>query len=287
MAHEITDNPLRGVEAAQGQSGHYGIFDQGAQVWSWRPDGAEPVIWMSEKSWFADGQPIRGGVPICFPWFGPGRSGDLQPLHGFGRLQTWHMSNVKDTLDRDGRLIVEYTLDESMSGDQPNWPQRYEAWFRAKFTPEYLGLELQIDNVGDEDITFDEALHTYLRVGDVTKISISGLDGATYFDKVTGEEGQVQSGDLTVAGETDRVYESTGEVTIHDPALGRDLVITKSGSANTVIWNPWIDKAAAMPDFGDDEWQQMICIEAANALGHPVTLRPGESHHLKQRITLA
>lgn len=287
MAYEITDNPLRGVEAKQGQSGHYGIFDQGAQVWSYQPDGAQPVIWMSEKSWFADGQPIRGGVPICFPWFGPGRNGDLEPIHGFGRLQTWHMSNVKDTLDRDGRLIVEYNLDESMSGDQPNWLHRYEAYFRAKFTPEYLGLELQIDNVGEEDLTFEEALHTYLNVGDVTQVTVSGLDGASYWDKATGEKDQVQSGDVTIGAETDRVYESTGEVVVEDPALGRKLVIAKSGSANTVVWNPWVDKAKAMQDFGDDEWRGMLCIEAANALGNAITLRPGESHHLKQRITLA
>lgn len=287
MEHEITDNPLRGVEGRQGQTGHYGIFDAGAQVWSWQPDGAEPVIWMSQKSWFAEGQPLRGGVPVCFPWFGLGRSGDLDPIHGFGRLQTWHMSNVKDTLDRDGRLIVEYMLDESMSGEQQHWPHPYVAYLRAKFTPEYLGIELQIDNIGDEEITFDEALHTYLRVGDVGKVSLSGLSGATYFDKVTGKDGQLQTGDVTVDGEIDRVYESTEEVTLHDPVLGRDLVISKFGSANTVIWNPWSENAAALPDFGDDEWQHMLCIEAANALGNPVTLRPGESHHLKQRITLA
>lgn len=288
MAHEITDDPLRGVEAKQGQRGRYGIFDQGAHVWAWQPDGVEhPVIWMSAAAQFEEGRPIRGGVPICFPWFGPGRSGDLEPLHGFARTQTWHLATVKDTLDRDGRLIVEYTLDESMTGDQPNWPHRYRATLQAKFTPEYLGLELQIENVGEGDITFDEALHTYLHVGDVTKVTISGLDGAQYLDKVTGHDGVVQSGDVTFTGETDRVYTSTGEVVVHDPTLGRDLVITKSGSANTVVWSPWVDKAAAMPDFGDEEWREMLCVEAVNAVADPVTLRPGESHHLKQRITLA
>ena len=287
MAYEITDSPLRGVEAKQGTSGHYGIFDQGAQVWSWQPAGAEPVIWMSEKSWFAEGQPLRGGVPICFPWFGPGRNGDLYPMHGFARLQNWHMSDVKDTLDRDGRFIVEYTLNESMTGDQAQWPHPYRAVFQAKFTPEYLGLELRVENVGSEEITFDEALHTYLHVGDVAQVTIRGLDQETYVDKVAGTEGEVQSGDLTITGETDRVYASTAEVVVHDPVLGRDLVISKSGSANTVVWNPWIDKAAAMSDFGDDEWHQMLCIEAANALDAPVVLRPGEIHCLKQRITLA
>ena len=133
MEHEITENPLRGVEAKVG-SGHYGVFDHGAHVWSWQPDGAAPVIWMSAKSWFSDGQPIRGGVPICFPWFGPGRAGDQLPIHGFARLHTWHLADLKDTLDRDGRLIAVYTLDNAMTGEQPDWPHRYEARYVVKFT---------------------------------------------------------------------------------------------------------------------------------------------------------
>lgn len=132
----------------------------------------------------------------------------------------------------------------------------------------------------------DGALHTYLAVGDVRQVKVTGLDGAEYYDKVTGQT-ETQSGDVTIEGQTDRVYRSTGEVVLEDPVLGRKLVIAKSGSANTVIWNPGVDKAAEMQDFGDDEWQGMICIEAANALGDQLTLRPGETHTLKQRITLA
>lgn len=285
MEHEITENPLRGVEATTA-AGQYGVFDHGAHVWSWQPEGAAPVLWMSEKSWFADGQPIRGGVPVCFPWFGPGRAGDLQPAHGFVRLQPWHMSDIKDTLDRDGRLLVEYTIDEAMTGDQPSWPHPYTAYLRAKFTPEYVGIELEVSNTGEEDFTFEGALHTYLAVGDIRHVTVSGLDGAPYWDKVADTQ-QTQSGDVTFTGETDRVYRSTGEVVLTDPDLGRRLVISKSGSANTVVWNPWVDKAAAMPDFGDDEWQGMVCIEAANARDDAITLRPGETHRLKQRISLA
>ncbi len=285
MEHEITENPLRGVEAKVG-SGHYGVFDHGAHVWSWQPDGAAPVIWMSAKSWFSDGQPIRGGVPICFPWFGPGRAGDQLPIHGFARLHTWHLADLKDTLDRDGRLIAVYTLDNAMTGEQPDWPHRYEARYVVKFTPEYLGLTLEVTNTGQHHVPLDGALHTYLAVGDVRQVKVTGLDGAEYYDKVTGQT-ETQSGDVTIEGQTDRVYRSPGEVVLEDPVLGRRLVIAKSGSANTVIWNPGVDKAAEMQDFGDDEWQGMICIEAANALGDQLTLRPGETHTLKQRITLA
>ena len=169
MEHEITENPLRGVEAKVG-SGHYGVFDHGAHVWSWQPDGAAPVIWMSAKSWFSDGQPIRGGVPICFPWFGPGRAGDQLPIHGFARLHTWHLADLKDTLDRDGRLIAVYTLDNAMTGEQPDWPHRYEARYVVKFTPEYLGLTLEVTNTGQHHVPLDGALHTYLAVGDVRQV---------------------------------------------------------------------------------------------------------------------
>ena len=285
MGYEITTHPLRGVEATPG-SGRYGIFDHGAHIWSYQPDGQAPVVWMSEKSWYSDGQPVRGGVPVCFPWFGPGRSGDLQPIHGFARLSTWHMSDIKDTIERDGRLIVEYELDEAMTCTQEHNPEKYTAYLRAKFTPEYLGIELEVTNTGETDFTFDNALHTYLAVGDVREVTLSGLDGAAYADKVTGTDA-VQSGDVTFSGETDRVYASTGEVVLNDPILGRKLIISKSGSANTVVWNPWVDKSAAMADFGDDEWIGMLCVEAANGLDAPVTLRPGQTHHLKQRITLA
>ena len=285
MAYEITTNPMRGVEAHPGD-GHYGVFDHGAQVWSYQPDGQAPVLWLSAKSWFSDDQPIRGGVPVCFPWFGPGRNGDMQPIHGYARTQAWHLSDIKDTIDRDGRLLVEYELDNSMTGKRDEFPYEYTAYLRVKFTPEYLGLALEVTNDGETEFTFENALHTYLAVGDVQQVAITGLEGVTYLDKVAGGSAE-QSGPVTVSGEIDRVYASTGEVVLDDPVLGRKLVIAKSGSAHTVVWNPWIDKSAAMADFGDDEWQGMICIEAANAFDAAITLLPGQTHTLKQRVTLA
>lgn len=284
MAYEITTNPMPGVAATIGE-GRYGILDHGAHAWVYQPDGQAPVLWQSSKSSFAEDQPLRGGVPVCFPWFGAGRLGDQTPQHGFARLQTWHRSDIKDTLDRDGRLLVEYRLDDAMAGTDA-FPHRYTAFLRAKFTPEYLGLTLEVNNVGDEEFTFENALHTYLAVGDVRQVSISGLDGATYFDKVAGTT-PMQHGDVTFEGETDRVYLSSGEVVLDDPALGRKLVVSKFGSSNTVVWNPWVDKAAALSDFGDDEWQGMVCIEAANAFDQAITLLPGQRHTLKQRITVA
>lgn len=286
MAYEETTNPLRGVEAHPG-SGHYGVFDHGAHVWAYQPDGQKPVLWMSQKSAFAEGKPVRGGVPVVFPWFGTGPEGKLAPPHGFGRLDTWHRSDTKDTMAQDGRLLVEYELDYAM--DHQDFPHDYTAYLRVKFTPEYLQMALEVTNDGDAPFTYEEALHTYLAVGDVRQISIEGLDGAQYLDRAAGaaELENVQSGDVTISAETDRLYRSTGTVVLNDPVLGRKLEISKVGSGNTIVWNPWIDKSAAMEDFDDDEWTGMVCIEAANALDKAITLRPGETHTLRQRISLA
>ncbi len=285
MAHEETTNPLRGIEARRG-AGHYGIFDHGAHIWSWTPDGQQPVLWMSKKSAFAEGSPIRGGIPIVFPWFAMGPSGDLSPQHGFARLDTWHRSDLKDTLDADGRLLVEYELDYSM--DHQHFPHNYTAYALAKFTPEYVQIGMQVTNNGDEPFTFESAFHTYLNVGDVRQITIDGLDGCSYLDRAAGAPAAdgVQAGQVTFTGETDRIYKHKDSLVLNDPVLGRSLEVSKIGSANTVVWNPWADKAAAMADFGDDEWTSMVCIETANVLDDAIRLLPGQTHTLRQRITL-
>lgn len=283
MAHEITTNPLRGVELRD-ETRHFGVYHHGAHTWAWQPDGSEPVLWMSGKSAFEAGQPIRGGVPICFPWFGPGPSGDLQPAHGFLRLNEWEL--VEDSHTDDGGVRVVHAIDSDSAVSQPHWPHRFSARMSVTFGNRDVVLEFSVTNQDEQPITYEAALHTYLVVGDVRRTRVVGLDGARYYDKVAGEW-LTQDGDVTISGETDRVYLSTDEVTLQDPELGRSLRISKEGSANTVVWNPWVDKSAAMSDFGDDEWTGMLCIEAANALEDAITVEPGEVHTLVQRISLA
>lgn len=276
-----TKDSLTGVEL-KGVRRHYGVFDYGAHAWAWHPEGEQPVLWLSRRSTFDAGSPIRGGVPICFPWFGPGRDGDLQPAHGFARLSSWRR---EDESRGDDTLRVTYRVDESETGEQPNWPHRYAADYVVEFGPRDLTMRFTVTNTGDEPFSYEEALHTYLAVGNVRRISLDGLDGAQYWDKVSDESFE-QDGAVTITDETDRVYLSDGTVTLHDPVLERTLTIAKEGSANTVVWNPWVDKAEAMADFGDDEWPGMICIEAANAKDDAVTLDPGQTHTLVQRISL-
>jgi glucose-6-phosphate 1-epimerase len=285
MAYEETTKPLRGIEAHPG-SGHYGVFDHGAHIWAYSPDGQQPILWMSKQSAFAEGQPIRGGIPVVFPWFGTGREGTRTPPHGFARLDTWHRSDIKDTIAQDGRLLIEYELDYAM--DHQDFTYDYTAYVRAKFTPEYLQIFMEVTNDGEEPFSFESAFHTYLSVGDVRQITIDGLDGCDYLDRAAGAPTLEcrQEGPVTITAETDRLYQHRNTVVLTDPALGRTLEISKIGSANTVVWNPWVAKSAAMPDFGDDEWTGMVCIEAANALDNAVRLLPGQTHTMRQRIAL-
>ncbi|MDO5737292.1 MAG: D-hexose-6-phosphate mutarotase [Propionibacteriaceae bacterium] len=287
MSYEVTSHPLTGIEARPG-SGHYGVFDHGAHVWAWQPSGEKPVLWMSAKSMYEPGQAVRGGVPVIFPWFGAGPLGVLKPAHGFGRTNTWTRAGVDDSIDADGRLVVEYELDQTEIGPQADFPYAFLANVRVVFTPGYLQVELTVTNRDDVSFTFENALHTYIAVGEVARVSVEGLEGADYLDRAAGAPTLecVQDAPVTITAETDRLYMHTGAVVLDDPVWGRRLEISKEGSANTVVWNPWVAKSAAMPDFGDDEWGGMLCIEAVNALDEAITLAPGDTHVMRQRISL-
>ena len=156
----------------------------------------------------------------------------------------------------------------------------YTVDFGAKLT-----MSLTVTNTDSTAFEFEEALHTYLSVGDSQRISIEGLDGARYFDKVAQQEEQ-QSGAVAISDETDRVYYSEGTVQVKDPAMARTITVAKEGSANTVVWNPWTEKSKAMDDFADDEWQSMVCVETANVLDNAVRLDAGESHTMTQILSV-
>ena len=260
------------------------IYLHGAHVTAWTPAGQAPVSWMSCRSMFEPGQPIRGGVPICFPWFGPGRDGDRSPAHGFARLATWTPTGAQ--VDGDTVTVALRLTDgdvAALPGSQ-SWPHRFEAVYQVTFGSE-LSLDLMVGNTGRQEFTFEEALHTYLHVSDVHTVAVDGLDGAAYVDK-TGDGALVtQHGPVVFTAETDRVYRSEADATVRDGA--RTITVAKTGSANTVVWNPWVAKAAAMPDYDDEEWPTMVCVETANALDDAVVLAPGSSHTMRARISLA
>ncbi|WP_392544137.1 D-hexose-6-phosphate mutarotase [Oryzobacter telluris] len=254
------------------------VHDQGAQVTRWAPAGAAPVLYVSTTARFEPGRSIRGGVPVCWPWFGPGRAGGLEPAHGFVRTAAWERVSAEED---DGTLVVTHHITDEQASS-PHWPHRYSLELQARLG-DTLELTLTTTNTGDAPFIVEEALHAYLVVGDVRRSTLEGLDGRSYFDKVAGTE-RVQSGPVGFAGETDAVFRTSEPVTVVDPVLGRRLVVSTEGAANVVVWNPWADKAAEVPDIGDDDWTGFLCVEGANAFENAVTVAPGDSHSLTYRV---
>jgi D-hexose-6-phosphate mutarotase len=240
---------------------------------------------MSGSSQWDAARPIRGGVPICFPWFGPHASDGTAPGHGFARLRDWTLSEARD--DAQGATHLAFVLGTS-AAPPAAWPHPFAATFRVA-VGESLVMTLEVANPGSAPFSFEAALHTYFAVGDVRRIEITGLEGGDYLDKVGGTAKRTQGPEpIRFTGETDRVYLATrAACTIHDPGADRRIVVRKIGSDATVVWNPWVAKAKAMPDFGDDEWPGMVCIETANVGVHAVTLAPGERHTMTQAIDVA
>lgn len=257
------------------------VSDYGAQVTRWAPTGAESALWRASWAQFRAGDAIRGGVPICFPWFGPGRGGDRRPAHGFARTTVWRL--VSETASQ-GVITLDYELTES-DATAPGFPGPYRAAYRLVLG-QTLELTLTVTNPGHAPLKIEEALHTYLAVGDVREVWLDGLDGAEYADKVRGRVGR-QVGPVRFTEETDRVYRSQAPIRLVDPVLDRNLVIEMAGAANVVVWTPWSDLASSIPDIGEQAWSCFVCVEAANALSDFVTVAPGESHGLGYRLEVS
>ena len=258
------------------------LFLHGAHVTDWQPTGAGPVLFMSSQSHFAPGKAIRGGVPLIFPWFGA-RAGDAKaPQHGFARTASWAVESISPSADQGVAVVLR--LDDSEQ-TRASWPYAFTARFRATFGAT-LTMALEIQNRSAGPMQFEEALHTYLVASDVQKIAVRGLENCEFIDKVdAATRKRLGSDPLTFTGETDRVFlHTTSTCTLEDPGLRRRIVVEKSGSNSTVVWNPWTAKAKAMADFGDDEWPQMLCIETANAGENSVTLAPGATHTMAATV---
>ena len=251
---------------------------QGGQVLSWHPISTQqPVIWMSRDSQFATGKPIRGGIPVCWPWFGAHASNDKLPAHGFARSQRWQVKGTR-TLD-DGSTELSLTLLINAAA-QAMWP--YQAQLDMLIN---VGATLKIAiitrNLGDAEFTITEALHTYFSVSSIAQIEVNGLHGTHFHDKAAGWTEGDQAGAISFGEEVDRVYVNTPErCTIVDAGFNRRIHINKIGSLSTVVWNPWVQRAAHMGDLGPDGWKRFVCVESGNALENAVTVPAGKSHTL-------
>lgn len=260
------------------------IYLHGAQVTSWKPEGAEEAIFLSEHSCWQDDRAIRGGIPICAPWFAEKADDPKAPSHGFVRIREWDLDSV--SAGDDGAVAVTFST-ESDEASRHWWPYEFRMVYRVAIGTT-LRLELTMMNTGIAGFEFAEALHTYFRVGDARLVRARGLDGVTYQDKVDGNRGKVQAGDLAFGSATDNVYLNTLDpVELVDPTLQRTIRTEKRNSATTVVWNPGQAGAAALTDLGDDEWQRMVCVEACNIRSAVVSLEPGQEHTMTAILSVA
>jgi D-hexose-6-phosphate mutarotase len=255
---------------------------QGGHLMTWAICGQEtPVIWLSRDARLAAGKSIRGGVPICWPWFGPHATEASFPGHGFARTVPWKV--MEAGVDTRGATRIALRLVESET-TVAQW--RHPCYVDLTITVgESLLMELTTENTGSGEFVVGEAFHTYFQISDIGAVRVSGLGGAHYWDKVGPTTLVRQDGEISFSGETDRVYvDTTSECIIEDPQLKRRIRISKSGSKSTVVWTPWEGKAKKMGDMGEpDGWRQMVCVETANAIGNIVKVAPGSKHTMMVR----
>ncbi|HEX4055294.1 MAG TPA: D-hexose-6-phosphate mutarotase [Tepidisphaeraceae bacterium] len=261
------------------------IYLFGAQVAQFQPRGAAPVLFLSRSSFFDGRKPIRGGIPLVFPWFGPRADLPESPPHGFARTRDWEIESCDARADGSVRIVL------ASGGDDATmrlWPHSFSLRFIV-IVSRTLDATLEVRNISKGDVRFEDALHTYLAVGDVRSISVEGLDGADYVDRADGEKRKKEQAKVIgLTGETDRLYYSTAmKVMVRDPALKRSIIVEKEHSGATVVWNPWSEKSAQMKDMGPDEWQSMVCVETANARDCAVQLPANATHRMSARIGVA
>ncbi|MDX8410819.1 MAG: D-hexose-6-phosphate mutarotase, partial [Mariprofundaceae bacterium] len=255
---------------------------QGAQVTAFQPRGQEPVFWTQAGCRFEAGSSMRSGIPVCWPWFGPHPSDAGKPAHGFVRTALLTLKQTQALADGSTQIRFGLRDDEAT---QALWPHAFELELIATVGPE-LCVELRTRNSGGEAFTITEALHTYFSVADVTKVSIQGLDGCGFIDKLDDQGLKLQSGAIEISAETDRVYlDTTADCTIEDPGLHRLIRIAKAGSHSTVVWNPWVAKAANM-GYAEGEYLGMLCVETANADKNVVTVPPASEHCMQFIISV-
>ncbi len=241
----------------------------GAHILSFTPAGQKDLLWLSEKSCKTPGKAIRGGIPVCWPWFGAAG----KPNHGIARISDWQSS--EPCIEPDGSVTVLFDLQSEEYG--VNASLKMNAGTSLK-------LFLTTTNVSGKPLVLSEALHTYFNIGDIAETFVDGLSGCEYTDTVNHTEGK-QDGEIAFSCETDRFfYPGDGLITIRDNGNNRKIGVARFGSASAVVWNPWIDKSRRMPDFGDEEYHGMLCVEAANVGKDIRTLPDGKKHTIGTEI---
>lgn len=261
---------------------------QGAQVLQYTPKGQKPLIWLSEQAQFKQGRSVRGGIPVCWPWFGDltrnpepvqqaVQGAASLPAHGLVRGQTWRLESASEDQDAT-QVVLSYP---TPAGLTPTWPHLVDLRLSIRLGAS-LQLELSNHNSDSQPVALSQALHTYFAVSDVRQVQVEGLEDVPYLDTLDQWRTKQDTTALRFQGETDRVYQQVpAALAILDPAWQRRIQIRATNSTSAVVWNPWVEKSRRLSEFADDAWQRMLCIETANVMDNCLTLAPGETHRLR------
>lgn len=254
---------------------------QGAQVLSWAVNTAatEPqqLLWLSEDATFIAGKTIRGGIPVCWPWFGTHPDGASYPAHGFVRAAAWDVMETSSQVG--GRTNIVFRLPQTQV-PPALWPHHTELELHVS-VGEILELNLITRNHGLETVTISQALHTYFAVSDISDVTVKGLEGCQFIDALDGWQRKVESTPVSIAAEIDRIYQNTKPVcSLEDKGWHRCIQIESNNSGSTVVWNPWIEKSARLGDMGEAGYLNMLCIETGNIADESVSIAAGAEHCL-------
>jgi glucose-6-phosphate 1-epimerase len=273
------------VVTLSGPAGSAVVALQGAQLLDWTPRQHDPVIWLSPVERLGTGKAVRGGTPVCWPWFGAHPTDATKPAHGFVRTRMWALEGA-GTTDTGAWLVLGM---HTTPADSALWPHRASAQLRVTLD-QHLGLSLTTTNEGDGPFTLSQALHTYFSIGDIAEIAVSGFDAEPFQDKLDGGRRFQQVGRIGFPGEVDRIYDvhpTTGLATIHDPGLRRSITVRQTGSQSSVVWNPGPEKASRLADMGPEGWRKFVCVETTNAGDDVRVLDVGATHTITATYTVA
>lgn len=261
---------------------------QGAHVLSWKPHNEDEVIWLSEEATFAREKSVRGGIPICWPWFGAAdfdrETNIALPAHGFARTVFWKVIDTAALKSGDTEVTFQLDTTTLSINTEEMWPTPTLATYRIVIG-KTLSLALTTLNNSNEEFTVGQALHTYFSVADISEVTVLGLENKDYLDKTKEFKRCTQTTPLTISGEVDRIYLNTDD-TVKIKNNKRNVVIKTEGSHSTVVWNPGEIVASKMGDLGPDGYKAMLCVESANAAEDTVMLKPGESHQLRATYSI-
>ena len=265
-------------------SAHATISTYSGQVLSYRPKSQkDDLLFVSDKAYYAEGKAIKGGIPVCWPWFGADPDDLGRPAHGFVRNRQWEVAATESLDDGSTRVVMELT---DTDDTREIWPHPFRLGIEIT-VGDTLKVALVTRNTGDAAITISQALHTYFNVGDITKVQVLGLDGTDYLDKLDHFATKTQTGPVVIDAEVDRIYTGvSGDLVIDDGSLARRIRISSSGCSTAVVWNPWIDIARSMGDLGDDDYQRMLCVETANAGPETIGIAAGDEYRLQAEYTI-